>query len=496
MSWDGVRLAVIILDLLGIVLLLALLATPAPKHAIVNALAVAAILRSICSVIPPMVYLQMPEMFDAMPLHSKGLQNLCIWTAILTRYLTVVKAAYTVSFTLPLLYLARQHSKQSVTATSTGKQVFFTRTVALLTIGPFLWALPAILIPLPTIINNRHALHPMFVQATCAIYDNAYQIVSLTQMILPLVLATIVSVIFVSYLWKSAQLPLASHSLGLIDLTRIIRFGALLGIIVLSAILYAFVMGTWARDHLKPRDPMPARTVFMISTIWESVTPILFFLIFGAQEEVFTIWRSWFHGFYKCARSISHHPRSSYGSSTAYLDFHDDQGSRFQRICRIFRFRRKRQASTGIHFPSDMSNSSFTQDYEKRPPSIPAHFLPSTIPISLSQGIQVVVKTSCESSYDTDTSMSLRPPPRHTRSINESPTVERLSSHPFRAVPNMPSLTALGNEDHYPASDVIEISGESAVQPVENERREEEERHEKPLLRRPNTGESSRTFGN
>lgn len=88
-------------------------------------------------------------------------------------------------------------------------------------------------------------------------------------MILPLVLATIVSVIFVSYLWKSAQLPLASHSLGLIDLTRIIRFGALLGIIVLSAILYAFVMGTWARDHLKPRDPMPARTVFMISTIWE-----------------------------------------------------------------------------------------------------------------------------------------------------------------------------------------------------------------------------------
>lgn len=60
----------------------------------------------------------------------------------------------------------------------------------------------------------------------------------------------------------------------------------------------------------------------------------------------------------------------------------------------------------------------------------------------------------------------------------------------------MPSLTALGNENHYPASDVIEISGENAVQPAENERKEEEERHEKPLLRRPNTGESSRTFGN
>lgn len=64
-------------------------------------------------------------------------------------------------------------------------------------------------------------------------------------------------------------MPLASHSLGLLDVTRIIRFGALLGIIVLSAILYAFVMGTWTKDHLRPHGPMPASTVFMISTMWE-----------------------------------------------------------------------------------------------------------------------------------------------------------------------------------------------------------------------------------
>lgn len=116
----------------------------------------------------------------------------------------------------------------------------------------------------------------MTAQAACTIDNNAYQIVSLTQMILPLILATVVSVIFVWYLWKSVSLPLASHSLGLLDLTRIIRFGALLGIIVLSAILYAFVMGTWAREHIRPGDPMPARTVFMVSMVWECEFPRYF----------------------------------------------------------------------------------------------------------------------------------------------------------------------------------------------------------------------------
>lgn len=59
----------------------------------------------------------------------------------------------------------------------------------------------------------------------------------------------------------------------------------------------------------------------------------------------------------------------------------------------------------------------------------------------------------------------------------------------------MPSLTALGNENHSMASDVIEISGESVVQLTEREGEKGGKRYEKLLLR-PNTGESSRTFGN
>lgn len=212
-------------------------------------------------------------------------------------------------------------------------------------------------------------------------------------------------------------------------------------------------------------------------------------MIFGAQEEVFTIWRSWFQAFCKRIRKISHRPRSSY-DSTAYLDFHDSQNGWSHRLRRVFQFRKKRQTSTGLHFVADMSNGSYDEGDEKRLPSVPVHFLPSTIPISLSQGIQITVKTSQESSYDTDT--SLRPPPRQARSVNESPTTHVLDSHPFRT---MPSLTALGNENHSMASDVIEISGESVVQLTEREGEKGGKRYEKLLLR-PNTGESSRTFGN
>ena len=230
-----------------------------------------------------------------------------------------------------------------------------------------------------------------------------------------------------------------------------------------------------------------------------AVTPILFFFIFGAQEEVFTVWRSWAHSFCKRTKRLSHRPRSSYGS-TAYLDFHDDHDdgdSWSQRIRHVLHFPKQTQTSTGGHFTSGMTDVTYGRDDEKRPPSIPAHFLPSTIPISLSQGIQITVKTSSEKSYDTDT--SLRPPPRQARSVHGSPTVEVMDSHPFRAVAHMPSLTALGSDNSSIESDITEIDGGREVQPVENEHKDEEpqrppKRHEKPLLR-PNTGESSRTFG-
>lgn len=63
------------------VLLLALLITPAPKHAIVNALTVATILRSVCAVIPSVAYQRHREEFDHIMMHP-NLSNFCVGFAI------------------------------------------------------------------------------------------------------------------------------------------------------------------------------------------------------------------------------------------------------------------------------------------------------------------------------------------------------------------------------------------------------------------------------
>lgn len=88
-------------------------------------------------------------------------------------------------------------------------------------------------------------------------------------MIAPLVFASFTSLIFVWVLWRSVKLPLFSHALGMVDITRILRFGALLGIIILSAILYTVVMATWAQANRDPRRVLPMQTTFALSVVWE-----------------------------------------------------------------------------------------------------------------------------------------------------------------------------------------------------------------------------------
>ncbi|CAL1695744.1 unnamed protein product [Somion occarium] len=475
-SWDGIRLTVTVLE-----------------HAIVNSMTIAALLRSICAVIPPIAYQRLSVQFDAIRMHA-SLQKLCISMAIILRYLTVVKAAYSVSFTLPLLYLAVKHSKQSMQGNSSGKSMFFTRTVALLCIGPFVWALPAIIIPIPTIVHDRHALHPMFFEAICTVSHTSYQIVSLTQMILPLLCATGISLAFVWYLWKSVKLPLASHTLGLLDLTRILRFGALLGIIVLSAVLYTIVMATWARDHVRLHGNMPMRTVFIISMVWEAITPILMFFIFGAQEEVFAVWHSWFRSLSKRTPRLfeDHTPSVRSEEDNSYLDFQDRQQGWLLGLRQQFKFTPNNEASTNIRFSPTFSSDSDEKVHAPPISSSPVHIHPASLSLrpvsSHMKGLSVPSPAT-----------SLRPPPRPARSRsdspNDSPSADFLESHPFRNVPNMPSLTAFGNGDD--SSEIVR-GREAVIRMFEDEMEKENDYNwtAQGAARRPDTGESSQTFGN
>lgn len=507
MSWDDVRQASVVLEVIGIALLLALLITPAPKHAIVIALAIAAIIRSVCAIIPSVAYQRSREEFDHIMIHP-NLSNFCIAFAVILRYLTVVKAAFTVSFTSPLLYLAIQHSKYTGFSTSSNS-AFYRGTITFLCIGPFIWALPTILVTLPAIIHNRDSLKPMFYEATCTISNTPYQVVSLSLMILTLLIATVISLAFVYIMWRHVRLPLLSRSLGLLDLTRILRFGALLGIIVMSTVLYTIVMATWARDHVSRFSPRPMNTMFTISVLWEAATPILMFIIFGAQEEIFEVWASWYlslrRGIPRMIASEKPQPEDS------YMDFARPSSSR----SRWYLFRRSTtlpQSGVIVDVKQESFSDHSVDSFMVPSPSSDAPFgtIRSVHGVSIPKAAPKVQLSSMArppSIYRISphihgpsahlAASSLRPPPRPMRSRSESPVGPSIR-HPFA---QMPSLTAFGNRDSWDEARLFtrtsryEVTSDRDVESSGDDSVAQTRLQSPDTIIRPGTGETSETFG-
>ncbi|KAI0961601.1 hypothetical protein AcV7_000660 [Taiwanofungus camphoratus] len=107
------RIAVITLQLSNVVLLSALLVTPARKHPI------------------------SPQRFAHLLVHS-SLGRWCVADAMILSYLTVVKAAFAVSFTSPCLYYALKFNrKRDPVDAPDSNPHFYTLTLAVLCIGPF-----------------------------------------------------------------------------------------------------------------------------------------------------------------------------------------------------------------------------------------------------------------------------------------------------------------------------------------------------------------------
>ncbi|KAI0700642.1 hypothetical protein BC835DRAFT_401105 [Cytidiella melzeri] len=102
MDKDVLSIVVIVLELIGAVLLCALLATPAPKHAIVKAFVVTTLAHSIATVIPSIAFQVIPDNLDALQDHPM-IQAFCAADAII--------------FTLPLLYLSCKFRRYAVSST-------------------------------------------------------------------------------------------------------------------------------------------------------------------------------------------------------------------------------------------------------------------------------------------------------------------------------------------------------------------------------------------
>lgn len=524
MSWSAIRVAVIVLEVIGILLLSALLVTPAHKHAIVNAIIGAALLRNISAVVPLFAYEALWEQFNQIQQHPT-LSHFCGIFGILLRYLTVVKAAFAVSFTLPLLYLALKNARNAEGAPRGSP--FNKRTVVALCVTPFLWALPTVFIPL----RRLGALSPQFHQAVCIISDPAYQFVSLSLMIAPLVLASFISLIFVWVLWRSVKLPLFSHSLGILDATRILRFGALLAIIVLSAILYAVVMATWAQGNDDPGRVFPMDTTFAVSVVWEAITPIMMFFIFGAHEEVFEVWTSWYYHIPKPLPTEL--PTSGRGSpeSLSVAKPPPTQPKRFSRVREsILAIKSEIHTSGGdleSGLPLDVSRKrrSLRRSGDPRPVP-PLHTLPRKILLRpLSSGLPSLTHTP-QASTDTGTTISLPPPPRPARSRSASPDVNQTlnqvvanltpvtpppcdeSGDTVQALPRSQNSCVRETEGGHGSGSSSHLTTEGSRRPMtgSSSRRPDTAQSRRPdtaqsrrpdtaQSRRPDTAQSSRTFG-
>ncbi|KAI8995664.1 hypothetical protein BD414DRAFT_410298 [Trametes punicea] len=292
MSLSSLTSAVIGLELSNVSLLSLLLVTPAPKHPMVKSLVVACLLRSVLDVLPPIVEKARPDDFSQPNLsHRMALVSFCVSDSVLLRYVTVVKAAFAVSFTLPALWLSIVHIRPKRSADDYPRLT--RRTVLLLCIAPFVWALPVLLVAIPTLIRGQ-TLWVWYQINTCYFDDNVFTIVSLVFTLVPLALAVLISgsVVLVFLRWSdTAQSQRAS-----LCSNRSVRFAALVVVTIVSASLYAATLVRWIKEHdvLWTSNPAePLRLLMRTSVIWEAVTPFLFFLIFAAQEEIYETWLGW-----------------------------------------------------------------------------------------------------------------------------------------------------------------------------------------------------------
>ncbi|KAI0932164.1 hypothetical protein AcW2_000862 [Taiwanofungus camphoratus] len=411
------RIAVITLQLSNVVLLSALLVTPARKHPI------------------------SPQRFAHLLVHS-SLGRWCVADAMILSYLTVVKAAFAVSFTSPCLYYALKFNrKRDPVDAPDSNPHFYTLTLAVLCIGPFVWALPTILIPISRLVHDVQSLQPIFHSTACIISDSPAQVVNLVLILLPLTLAILISVLLLFILWRYYKLPNFRRTFSVLEPIRLIRFVALVSTIIVSATLYSIVMVMWVRHHTHYQEGTCFHSWLATSSLWEAMCPCIIFCIFAAQEEVYTVWYGWLRQLWSpitrcsCSSTLasptddSHDLRYSCPTASRLLHW-------------LLGLRTGPESVTegteviGGHSDATISISERSKACDKNASYCPRQEMPRYI-LAKSFSLAQPSVRFCES--------GLSPPPRSPRSRCESP------QH-MQVCRKMPSLTAFGGR----------VSGEGA----------------------------------
>lgn len=237
------------------------------------------------------------------------------------------------------------------------------------------------------------------------------------------------------------------------------------------------------------------------------------FVIFGAQEEVFEVWISWYTSVRRGPlRSDS--PSSRYTKDESYLDFAPTPGRRG-----LWSFFKRSPTPVAARVIVDVKQESISdRSVESLTDGLPKRSsmqqVDTRYPIRVQSSRTVtVVHTPPPPSYRcssqthrysvsmANNASGLRPPPRPTRSRSESPGDSLSIRHPYA---QMPSLTAFGSRDSF-WPDTAEatlfahpdavITSDRDVESAREDNTARSKSQSPDAVQRPGTGETLDTFG-
>ncbi|KAI1797918.1 hypothetical protein LXA43DRAFT_876813 [Ganoderma leucocontextum] len=270
---EALTTSVIALESCNIFLLVLLLVTPAPKHSIVKALIISCLLRSVLDILPPIMHKVFPQQLGIHITNFPEAVSFCVVDSMLLGYITVVKAAFAVNFTLPFLWLALLQIRPKCSADD--HPHLTKRMVVILCISPFVWALPVLLIPIGRIAHGTPALVQYNI-TSCYFDDPAVTIISLVFTLIPLGISVVTTMALAFVIWRFSDTMLEHTGWLFVKTKRFARFAALVLVSMISATLYTVVLSQWIRlRHTWPDDPtrwksnIEWRNLIRASVLWE-----------------------------------------------------------------------------------------------------------------------------------------------------------------------------------------------------------------------------------
>ncbi|KAM5536218.1 hypothetical protein V8D89_010117 [Ganoderma adspersum] len=295
---EALTTSVIALESCNIFLLGLLLVTPAFKHSIVKALIASCLLRSVLDILPPIVHKIFPRQLGTDITISPKAISFCVVDSMFLGYVTVVKAAFAVNFTLPFLWLALLQIRPKSSADD--HPHLTKRMVVILCISPFVWALPVLLTPIARIAHGTPA-HVQYNILSCYFNDPVFTIISLVFTLIPLGISVVITMAVAFIIWRFSDTMLEHTGWLFVKTKRITRFATLVFVSMVAATLYTVVLSQWIHlrlHHAQSNNSnhwtsnMEWFSLIPASVFWEAITPMLF-LVFAAQEEVYETWFRW-----------------------------------------------------------------------------------------------------------------------------------------------------------------------------------------------------------